>query len=547
MKSASRATGKSTATTSRPASRRNGCGGHSHCSCKECSAARHDREHAAPAAPASVEEVLGSPGQPLDGHARAFLEPRFRHDFSRVRVHTGPKAARSAADMNARAWTAGNHIAFGDGLYPPSTPQGAGLLAHELAHVVQQSGVGAPERPRIGRPDDRFEHDAGSRARLLARDLPLPAPARVSAPVLQRSFVSGLLDVLLFIPRLFGLEYFPAEQLREYLAGLRQRRGPARTLFSDNKARACVKRENELGPYDVNTKIWLVQDMLDGWTSGLDEGAIIDLLRRSPGQRAQIVTAVGRNYLWSKFDGRNRRIIEALTLTAADAGDNLVTRLRSLSPDQLSDYSGNATDPAVRDSIRRATALSNITAPVPVQAAITAQGQAEITINRVEITVLPDSINPSLGQHALTHGNFRFENFAPLPVTPQNANDPVAPPGTPSITLTIWTEFPSEASKNAASGYGAGTTLREHERAHGQAYFDFVTNNAPPVFPAQNATTVTTFNAAVQQYATATQDYGKRAGDFSLRAGDCSVPGRLPTNEQLAGTGYDATICREVH
>lgn len=515
-------------------------------SCTECSARSRGQTLSPPEAPLSVRNVLQTPGQPLDGATREFLEPRFHYDLSRVRVHSDAPAARSASDVGARAWTVGNHIAFGAGMYAPSTPRGAGLLAHELTHVEQQQHTAISRQPAMGRPGDRLEREADTHARIIAAGHAAPRATPAPAPVLQRSILSGFLDVLLFVPRLFGLEYFPAEQLRDYLATLRQNRGPARTLFSDNKARACVKREGELGPYDLDTKTWLVQDMLDGWTSFLDEGAIIDLLRRSPSQRTQIVNAVGRVYLWSKFDGRNRRIIEAMTMTAADAGDGLVSRLRNLTPDELGDYSSNTTDPAVLESVRRATALNNITAPVPAGAGISPSGEASITINRIQITVRPDSVNPSLGTHGMTYGEFTFEQFAPVPITPENANEPTGALRQLGITLAIWTEFPSVESKNEASGYGAGGTLREHERAHGQGYFDFVRDNAPPVFQAHDGMTFTGYNAAIQQYRAAAQEYLTRARDFALRAGDCSVPGRYPTDEQLAGTGYTAAICHEI-
>jgi len=90
--------------------------------------------------PSTVGEVLRSPGQPLDAETRALLEPRFGHDFSRVRVHADAAAADSARDVHARAYTVGSHIAFGAGQFAPRTPPGQRLLAHELTHVVQQIG-----------------------------------------------------------------------------------------------------------------------------------------------------------------------------------------------------------------------------------------------------------------------------------------------------------------------------------------------------------------------------------------------------------------------
>jgi len=109
-------------------------------------------------APPIVHDVLSRPGQPLDPQARASLEPRFHFDFSRVRVHSGQEAEQSARAVNALAYTVGNHIVFGPNQYAPSAPTGRRLLAHELAHVVQQNGTGAmlqrqPDAGKTDKPD----------------------------------------------------------------------------------------------------------------------------------------------------------------------------------------------------------------------------------------------------------------------------------------------------------------------------------------------------------------------------------------------------------
>ncbi|MET0648114.1 MAG: DUF4157 domain-containing protein [Pyrinomonadaceae bacterium] len=135
------------------------CGG----DCSKCKSAGQEGEHkhvmrarsnnaAGSVVPSSVDEVLGSPGQPMDSATRAFFEPRFGHDFGRVRVHTDAAASRSAQTLGARAYTVGRHIVFGE-TFEPHTPSGKSLLAHELVHVIQQgaqesslggsSGVGA--------------------------------------------------------------------------------------------------------------------------------------------------------------------------------------------------------------------------------------------------------------------------------------------------------------------------------------------------------------------------------------------------------------------
>ena len=93
------------------------------------------------AAPPIVQEALSSPGRPLEPSTREFMEPRFGHDFSRVRVYADGKAANSARGLQARAYTVGRDIVFGSGEYAPATTEGQRLLAHELAHVVQQQRV----------------------------------------------------------------------------------------------------------------------------------------------------------------------------------------------------------------------------------------------------------------------------------------------------------------------------------------------------------------------------------------------------------------------
>lgn len=80
-----------------------------------------------------------SDGTSLDANTREFMESSFGYDFSKVRVHNGENAARSAKSVNAVAYTIGNDIMFGEGHYQPNTLEGRRLLAHELTHVVQQN------------------------------------------------------------------------------------------------------------------------------------------------------------------------------------------------------------------------------------------------------------------------------------------------------------------------------------------------------------------------------------------------------------------------
>lgn len=103
------------------------------------------------AAPPIVSQVLSSSGQPLPAHTRAFMEERFGHDFSRVRVHADAAAEQSARDVNAHAYTVGHNIVFGAGQFAPGTSAGRRLMAHELTHVVQQSRTPSAPHPLLQR------------------------------------------------------------------------------------------------------------------------------------------------------------------------------------------------------------------------------------------------------------------------------------------------------------------------------------------------------------------------------------------------------------
>jgi len=93
-----------------------------------------------------INRLKGS-GSPLDAPTRSFMESKFGFDFGNIRIHTGPRAERSAQSVNARAYTIGSNIIFNKGEYAPNTASGQLLLAHELAHTIQQQAV-----PKIQQP-----------------------------------------------------------------------------------------------------------------------------------------------------------------------------------------------------------------------------------------------------------------------------------------------------------------------------------------------------------------------------------------------------------
>ncbi len=142
-----------------------------------------------------VTEVLEEDGHDLDEATRAFMESRFGYDFSRVRVHTNARAAESARAVNALAYTVGKDVVFASGHYQPQTQTGRQLLAHELAHTIQQG-----DRPRaqqakvqIGEEGDELESEADRLADRVMKGgqsgaaLPLPPPPSSSTQLLQRA------------------------------------------------------------------------------------------------------------------------------------------------------------------------------------------------------------------------------------------------------------------------------------------------------------------------------------------------------------------------
>ncbi len=106
-----------------------------------------------------INYISTSEGAPLNTATRQFMESRFGYDFSDVRVHTDERSARSAKSVNALAYTIGNDIVFDEGMYMPNTLEGGKLLAHELAHVVQQTGLASADTRRSDLPASPNEYN----------------------------------------------------------------------------------------------------------------------------------------------------------------------------------------------------------------------------------------------------------------------------------------------------------------------------------------------------------------------------------------------------
>jgi prophage maintenance system killer protein len=138
------------------------------------------------AIPLIVHEVLNSSGQPLAPETRTFMESRFQQDFSKVRVHTDAKAAESAQEVNAIAYTVGQDVVFDAGQYAPNTFRGRQLLGHELTHVLQQQTASPLSAElAISRSTDAAEQQADAVSSTILSGQPLQ-PITSSPTRIQR-------------------------------------------------------------------------------------------------------------------------------------------------------------------------------------------------------------------------------------------------------------------------------------------------------------------------------------------------------------------------
>lgn len=302
--------------------------------CSECQKKNHALQRKAmnsgkgewdSAIPPVVHDVLNSTGEPLNESTRAFMEPRFGHDFSGVRVHTDARAAESAGAVNAHAYTVGEDVVFAPGQYQPSTERGNALIAHELSHVLQQEGASGETAKAISNPADASEREADAVAGGVLRNETVTVNQSPSATMQKLSTeesvglglgigaaagIGGLL--IAGLAGAFDDEHFSETDLNEYLEFLKKEKHIKRDRISDNKARDVVRK----GMYtdkDVDIRKLLVEEMLTGVVGDDDEDAILKILTdASPKDRRTIADYVTYDKLYDKFDGEQLDALYAL-------------------------------------------------------------------------------------------------------------------------------------------------------------------------------------------------------------------------------------------
>jgi outer membrane protein OmpA-like peptidoglycan-associated protein len=145
-----------------------------------------DRKHDVNVANPAVDSVLSSDGHPLESSTRQSMEALFNEDFSNVRVHTDSDAAESARSVNALAYTAGEDVVFGASQYNPDSKAGHELLAHELAHTVQQRDAGVAASAGGGTTISRAPTPGAAEPEeisLLSSSIPAPVVTRFGSTI----------------------------------------------------------------------------------------------------------------------------------------------------------------------------------------------------------------------------------------------------------------------------------------------------------------------------------------------------------------------------
>jgi hypothetical protein len=153
-----------------------------------------NQAHSEPStATAAVREGLASPTQSLAPTVRRSMESSFGQDFGHVRLHTDARAAQSAQQVNARAYTVGSDIVFGSGHYQPYTREGQHLLAHELTHTIQQGNSHGVAFDQIGISDatDASEREADAVAGAVVRGEAIAQRPATAAPQVSRQPATG--------------------------------------------------------------------------------------------------------------------------------------------------------------------------------------------------------------------------------------------------------------------------------------------------------------------------------------------------------------------
>ncbi len=548
-------------------------------------------ESSAPRTTAAEEALIGRPGQsascaadvssdftsrlgngvPLDTASRHYFEPRFGQDFSNVRIHDGPQAAATAASIQARAFTLGRDVVFAAGEHKPDSASGKRLLAHELTHVVQQSGV-APQlrRQPAAQPapapvtpasDADIRYMVNTAIEMFARSAEHFQHSQVNAAVLDRVLSSWAQEATTYTQLIQTRLNNDAALLQAFQDAFKS----ALTVLL-TRAAALIPNTSVIQLYLANLY------RLPEWA----RPNVGSLNLTTEAQRRAFITsltnAFNLNNLFQGYatvdDATLQSILGYLFRLITDSQNLVATNLANDA--SLLDPLRAAYRSAVGALLSRASTptgqtvqqlfmryrygtptlihewadqqLSGITAAVPLgTSADPLLGTVGFTHNGFQIEIQPDGTQTAGGAQTRCNMNFTTQVAH---VHSGNRITSFTPPTTP--TITIGTNYGPGFSPSTRSGYGRGTTaddtrlgntsLGYHERSHSRDYLRFINANPAPVFTGAVGQTREQFAARVQQYVAAMQAYSTRILRESELATDCVGTPNIVQFHTAAGT-----------
>lgn len=579
------------------------CGAHTNgaSTCDECRNKRAQRaSRGSVKSTARVQDVLGEAGQSLAGGARDYFESRFGHDFSGVRLHTGPSAEGSAAELGARAYTVGEHIVFAHGQYDPYSRSGRLLLAHELTHVLQQRSE-LRRSPATSETVDVSHAPAALRrqpfpgviGRCREQGVPCPAPyahhgsicrlmdcysaatsrlpGAVSPGVCVYRCIDGKTCACVLVgtrtaavctftfcdePGQASAEPDTQSIAERALAMARQQggnEGDATGAGSDRQVPPSAQAMLEVGP--VDDPFEREADHVASWVVGMAD-------RRSSARAASVAGPIavhpGPAVAQRQPDGvlgreQGRIGSHGGTLPYREATE-LQTCLRIMG-DANTDYCRQQVLGETPEAPPRFTHVPGITSPQPRGTQAGPGGSTHFTVGNVEVTFQPDdaSTDPALagraethiqitwgGIHYVTDGRGRIASFTG--------------PGT--AQASVRTSYGAGTSATSTSGYGRGTTAGDrasgdtslgfHEGQHGVDYQDYLAAHPFPTFQGAIGMTEAAFTAAMTRFTAAATRYGTAINDYSAQQTDCAGFSIDQFNAAAAAAGGTAraAMCR---
>ena len=513
------------------------------------------------------------------------MEHRFSHDFSRVRVHADAVAAESARALEAEAYTVGANVVFGQGMYQPRTEVGQRLLAHELAHALQQRMAPRPpsqlhvdpleeaaerEAKRIGEQRPMGSTAAQDHGGRCACGRPTTKPGAMCTACASRrrdrGSKEGAGSTQVVETARTGIQ---RQQARPPIQGRPTRAGGGHSPAVDwriSVAAFNLVLQNEFPLVNSSWYLGTRSDLPAGGNVQADlasgrDGKVI--FRVSPdfapaGQRAQD-TAVDPGHI----DLVRREVTRSVEwrlaqglLTAEDIAAPFVKRhLRSMAPLALRALRARPTvQPAAQAELDR---LLAITTQLPESAQFTATGAAELTVGGLRVRILPDTrqgsgnrtsfrmVPSQVGTPGFTTAHGR--------VTALNGSLPTAP------VIEIFTRYAAQGPQSArdpitaTSAYGRGTTtadvaagtttLRFHESRHGEDFLDFIATNPFPTYTGRVGMRVADFRRAGTTFLAAVRVWLREMGRRSLCATDCVGSPDIDVFEHNQGRRIKCTTC----